>query len=846
MRIAHLAAPAFGPFTDFALPLPATGADLHLIFGPNEAGKSSLLRAIGDLLYGIPARTTDDFLDDYKVLRIAATLVGRDGRRLVVQRRKGSKNTLIDADNAPLPDDALRGLLGVVDRDFFSTVFALDSAGLRSGAESLLQGKGDIGEALFSASLAGTPVHRIRAALEAEAAALFEGRRTQGVSLRPLVDDYKASLQRSREATVCPEDWEQAMSAVANAEAARDRLDADLAGKRTRRDWVQRCLDGLPVIGALDQLQRLRDALPRLPDLGPGFVDETEQALSHVNDVPSRLINLERTIARLEGRVAQNRPDQRVLSQAGEIDAQHEALAVQREWRGQRDALETDQARLAAELSARMRALGVDGELTAVETLRADAEAVLSLKAAAKDLETALAERRAHRDKLRERRHALDQVENSLGAVSVSDPSALRNALARTEVAAQFAVRLPELESRLAAAARDCQAKHQLLPGAPADHAAACALPAPGAAVLRQFADEDRRINADLFDANRDADEADARHRRLVGELARFEREGVLPTERDLAQARARRDRTWSRIVAVWRDGAPDDGPDAAPLEVAYPETIRVADKIADRLRADADNVAQAQALRDQIRLATTDASRARQARADAEGARADWRKRWQAAWMRCGLAPGSPQQMQEWRDGWLDLRHAFSEWQSADADLRRARTAIDEALALLRPLLLATICGPCVRRHTAGLARPTRPTVPGSSSGSASASCASSWAPSNPRCRCWSAPRPMRARPGGSAVPRSGYRWMWLPRPRWCCWNSVIPWWTCMTAGLLKGKPWPGGGGTSPPTTHGCKTWPIPLGFPVAALTSASRCFGRRSPMPVSTRSGRTRPVAT
>lgn len=134
MRIAHLAAPAFGPFTDFALPLPATGADLHLIFGPNEAGKSSLLRAIGDLLYGIPARTTDDFLDDYKVLRIAATLVGRDGRRLVVQRRKGSKNTLIDADNAPLPDDALRGLLGVVDRDFFSTVFALDSAGLRSGA----------------------------------------------------------------------------------------------------------------------------------------------------------------------------------------------------------------------------------------------------------------------------------------------------------------------------------------------------------------------------------------------------------------------------------------------------------------------------------------------------------------------------------------------------------------------------------------------------------------------------------------------------------------------------------------------------------------------------------------
>ena len=74
MRFTRLAVPAFGPFTRFVLELPAAGADFHLIYGPNEAGKSSLLRAIRDLLYGIHGQTPDNFLHDYKVLRIGGTI----------------------------------------------------------------------------------------------------------------------------------------------------------------------------------------------------------------------------------------------------------------------------------------------------------------------------------------------------------------------------------------------------------------------------------------------------------------------------------------------------------------------------------------------------------------------------------------------------------------------------------------------------------------------------------------------------------------------------------------------------------------------------------------------------
>ena len=77
MRFERLSIPAFGPFTNVALELPPGGADFHLVYGPNEAGKSSLLRAIRNLLYGIHGQTPDNFLHDYKALRIAATSVAR-------------------------------------------------------------------------------------------------------------------------------------------------------------------------------------------------------------------------------------------------------------------------------------------------------------------------------------------------------------------------------------------------------------------------------------------------------------------------------------------------------------------------------------------------------------------------------------------------------------------------------------------------------------------------------------------------------------------------------------------------------------------------------------------------
>ncbi len=276
MRLDALHVPAFGPFTDLRLEFPPGKADLHLLYGPNEAGKSSLLRAIGDLLFEIPSRSTDDFLHKYKAMRLAADLRSRDGRTLSIQRRKGSKDTLLAPDDKPLPEGTLTPWLGHVDRGYFTTMFGLSSAELRKGGDELLRGEGDLGRALFSASLGGTPVHKIQQSLDEDARQLFAGKTRAGI--RTSVASYNDEVRSSKDCLVKAEDWEVAERNLAEATQQQAAIDQRRAELQKRGDWIQRCLDALPALGRLRAKEQSIAALPALPAVPAAFVSEARAA----------------------------------------------------------------------------------------------------------------------------------------------------------------------------------------------------------------------------------------------------------------------------------------------------------------------------------------------------------------------------------------------------------------------------------------------------------------------------------------------------------------------------------------------------------------------------------------
>ena len=155
MRIGRLDLIRYGRFTDASLELPPGQPDIHLVVGPNEAGKSTMMEAIGDFLFGIPGRSRQDFRHKYENMRLGAILeTGK--QRFEAQRRKGRSKTLLGPGGTAVEagEHALAPYLANASRAFFERMFSLDHERLREGGRAILDDQDEVGSMLFSAGSA--------------------------------------------------------------------------------------------------------------------------------------------------------------------------------------------------------------------------------------------------------------------------------------------------------------------------------------------------------------------------------------------------------------------------------------------------------------------------------------------------------------------------------------------------------------------------------------------------------------------------------------------------------------------------------------------------------------------
>jgi uncharacterized protein YhaN len=168
MRIDRLDLIAYGPFNDRSLNLSDGAAGLHLIYGDNEAGKSTSLRALIAWLFGIPMRTNDNYLHSNSQLRIGGKLRLSGGEDLEFVRRKGKKGTLLaPATDATLDDSSLSPFLPFgIDENLFTKLYGIDHDELVAGGQELLDQSGDLGQALFSAAVGTASLREILSDLQ--------------------------------------------------------------------------------------------------------------------------------------------------------------------------------------------------------------------------------------------------------------------------------------------------------------------------------------------------------------------------------------------------------------------------------------------------------------------------------------------------------------------------------------------------------------------------------------------------------------------------------------------------------------------------------------------------------
>ena len=300
MRIARLNLLRYGALTDCELTF-RPGAAIHVVHGHNEAGKSTALAALSDLLFGFGQRKTHDFLHDGGALRVAATLEARDGRTIAFRRRRGNKNTLLaDGENEQaLPDDALAPFLGNLTRPVFERVFGLDSSRLRAGSEEMLASGGELGAMLFAATSGLLGVADARKALESDAEKIFTPRRSGQRTFYQLLDRHEAARAQERSSELRAGEWKRLNDDIARLGGEHDEKSRARAELRQRASEIETLRRLSPVLAEMDEEARQLQEFDDIADLPDELGSRLVAALAATEEGRAGLVQAQAAVDRI-------------------------------------------------------------------------------------------------------------------------------------------------------------------------------------------------------------------------------------------------------------------------------------------------------------------------------------------------------------------------------------------------------------------------------------------------------------------------------------------------------------------------------------------------------------------
>lgn len=698
MKLIELNLRAYGPFTNKVIAFTEASSEaavqpgLHIVLGANEAGKSTALRALRAVLFGMNDMR-DAHLHPKDMLRVTLKLRTVPGELLHVERRKGkgAKSLLFVGSAKAVPVEEWSRALPVDSPELFEQMYGLDYERLLEGGHQLAGFKNDIGQALLAAAGdLGLTVTRMRE-MQDRAEAIYSSRATSS-KLRQALAAYQSADKAFRDERYTSREYKAAV-------ARRDEIEEDL--RRIARDRAQCAED-------LNRLTRLQTAAPHVMRLiedettlasftgsvllAPDFEERYNTAITGSRDAEGRRDDATIEIGRLTQELTAVPRDAALAAIVAEIDRSKDLLGKIRAARGDCPKREAEWRRLQLDRDELCSQLGVPMDTVphVVVEQRKRIEVLsgqrLILDAKLTDLPAKISGLQLD---LREAEVTLADLPAEIDTTELSD--LLGQARSKKQPEVEIARLRMERDQSVARFDHDLNA----LPlwGGSADELER--LRVPLSASVSEFAE---RFVRDQTRSQQLADEQG----RLTSELEAcaeslraLEHQQPIPTESELADARARRELGWEAVKESWLQGLEGgpcksrflDTPERA-LPEAYEAAVDGADTVADQLRREADRVEQKRAA-----VQTFEAARRRltgheyaveQHRAEIELTESEWKELWSPT----GIEPMRPKEMQAWLEAravligeMRDLNRLSAQLTEAEFDVKRWQKSLSVAL---------------------------------------------------------------------------------------------------------------------------------------------------------------------
>ncbi|MEZ4524811.1 MAG: AAA family ATPase [Desulfobacterales bacterium] len=696
MKIIRLDLRAFGPFTDKYLDLGAGNEGLHLIYGPNEAGKSSALRALRQMLFGIPARSPDDFLHSYAKMRIGGTLRKNDGREISFVRRKGRANTLRDEnDEKQLAETLLLPFLSGTDESLFSAMFGIDHFGLVQGGEEIIRGGGSIGQILFAAGSGLSGFRTVQSELEAEADALFKPS-AQKPRINEAINEFRQMQKNIRDAQLSAQDWENHDQALGNAQKEKEKCQRELEAKIREKNRLERISESLPLIAQRAELLAEYEPLSHAVLLPQDFADlrrsaseelrlresMEKQSLAHLKELREALEKLRIP----EGLIAQADTIHALIQERGSVI------------KAGKDRLRLEGLRISMRSDAHEILLNLRGDMSLEQAaeLRPEKGDIIRIQELGTRYERLTARSESAREEIAKLSGHVQRIRQHLeenAGQTEKDTAELRQIIESVRKHGDIEGRHESLCAEIRKAENTLKTALKKLPLWTDSAQQLESLPFPSAETVEVFEKKFSSAQEGIRQIRKEKEEAERRLLENESQIRELGLAGEVPVEKDLIRCREIRDSGWQIIRSTLeKQTVPEKTAGeftkhffpAEHLEnltekmiEAYETSIRQTDEMGDRLRREANRSARKAALVAQAEKEKIFLIRVSEKEESAQKEYAGIQQQWEEAWKESGIFPLTPAEMR----GWLQKQSAIA---GQSRDLRTLKENAEEMLNLM------------------------------------------------------------------------------------------------------------------------------------------------------------------
>jgi uncharacterized protein YhaN len=696
MKINKLFLKAFGCFTDKNLDFSSQDRGLNIIFGPNEAGKSTAMRALNSFFFGFGHTSPDAYAHGYKDLAVGAVLETEQGRLVELTRYKRNKNDLVDMHEQPVDPGLMNTIMAGLTRDMYANMFGLDHQSLRLGSEEILKGGGHLGETLFAAASGITGLRLALEELKKRADELFTPRATS----RPVWKNIQNISQLSkqlRQLSIRPEQWKQlqtGLERIFQEKEAAERQIIELESALNRHIRFQKALS---LVSSHDNLKIELEELESVPHLNLDFARKRVEILTGLNRLKPELDRFYQLETDLEAELGKIKVCEKTLAFANEIERVYLKSTMVREARENISHLELEirgyegSLREKASLLSRYSSLENlkefclnQGEISRLEDL---ANELSSLKERLSQIERDIMEKGRDLDSTVSRLSDLSDIPDRKKLDMIS-----RQLVQASDLVEQQNLAL-EREKKLESTAQKSIRSLGLWQGT-LEEIHNLALP------LQETID---RFEEDMF---RSAHNLESAQKELLEQqelisgkkktLAGIEHSDALPKPEELPKARTLRDHGWKLIKSAWLDKKENQLEtrkfltltESASLANGFEKSMSLADEQADILLKNADQVAARSTLIDELKGLEEKYNSQEKAYESAARKNDKIREEWVVLWSELKIDPLSPREMSAWISRVHEIRRIGDELDNERLNIQKTDERLGNLMASSREAL--------------------------------------------------------------------------------------------------------------------------------------------------------------